>query len=232
MGEIESMTRTLARSTAAPAPVATPGSAVAASASSVGAQRRAVALGAVAFTLLLLIASVFGAPAAHAHDRLVDSTPASQEALDQAPQDITLEFSGRPMDLGTMIMVVDAEQKNHAEGLDAKIKDFKVTQPLDGKLPDGYYEIRWRVVSEDGHPISGTIPFSVGDVTGAPKVPALDGKDVDSGSIYDGAAEASASADSEKDSGVPVWAIAAAGAGVVIAGLAVWYFASRGQKTN
>uniref|UniRef100_UPI003B39FD74 copper resistance protein CopC n=1 Tax=Pseudactinotalea sp. TaxID=1926260 RepID=UPI003B39FD74 len=28
---------------------------------------------------------------------------------------------------------------------------------------DGHYDIRWRVVSSDGHPISGVIPFSVGD---------------------------------------------------------------------
>ncbi|MDK6274741.1 copper resistance protein CopC [Pseudoglutamicibacter cumminsii] len=199
--------------------------------------RPIAALSAAAFALLLVIASVFGASVfgaspAQAHDRLVKSTPSSEAALDQSPGNITLEFSGRPMDLGTMIMVVDAEQKNYAEGLDPELKDFKVTQPLTEDLPDGNYEVRWRVVSEDGHPISGTIPFSVGDVTNAPKVPALEGKDVDSGSIYDGAAEAADGADSTKESGVPVWVIAAAGAGVVIVGLAIWYFASRGTKTN
>lgn len=194
--------------------------------------RPIAALSAVAFALLLVIASVFMASTAQAHDRLVKSTPSSEAALDQSPGNITLEFSGRPMDLGTMIMVVDAEQKNYAEGLDPELKDLKVIQPLTEELPDGNYEVRWRVVSEDGHPISGTIPFSVGDVTNAPKVPVLEGKDADSGSIYDGAAEAADSANSNKESGVPVWVIAAAGASVVIVGLVIWYFASRGANTN
>lgn len=32
---------------------------------------------------------------------------------------------------------------------------------LDGELPAAGYVVEWRVVSSDGHPISGTIPFTV-----------------------------------------------------------------------
>ncbi len=38
-----------------------------------------------------------------------------------------------------------------------------VTAALDADMPDGGYEIRWRVVSSDGHPITGIVPFAVGD---------------------------------------------------------------------
>lgn len=30
-------------------------------------------------------------------------------------------------------------------------------------MPDAGYQVRWQVVSEDGHPIAGVIPFTVGD---------------------------------------------------------------------
>jgi hypothetical protein len=30
-------------------------------------------------------------------------------------------------------------------------------------LPDGAYDVRWRVVSADGHPVSGAFAFAVGD---------------------------------------------------------------------
>jgi hypothetical protein len=41
-----------------------------------------------------------------------------------------------------------------------------VTVAIEPGMTDAGYEIRWRVVSEDGHPISGLVPFTVG--TGSP----------------------------------------------------------------
>jgi hypothetical protein len=43
-----------------------------------------------------------------------------------------------------------------------------VTQKLKGELSDGAYVIAYRVVSSDGHPIDGEIPFTVKGATPSP----------------------------------------------------------------
>lgn len=114
-------------------------------------------------TLLGALALVaLGAAPAHAHDQLVASSPIDGEHLDAAPTEVRLSFNGEPLELGTTVMVTKADDPS---------TDLAQATVLDGRdvvaelpdLPDGHYDVRWRVVSSDGHPISGVIPFSVGD---------------------------------------------------------------------
>ncbi|AWS44435.1 hypothetical protein DKM19_26900 [Streptosporangium sp. 'caverna'] len=100
---------------------------------------------------------MLAAPAALAHDSLKSSSPARDAEVSTVGQ-IKLEFSahvlfptivlrgagGRPVAIG----------KAHAAGP-------KVTSEVPEKLPQGKYVIAWRVVSSDGHPIEGEIPFTV-----------------------------------------------------------------------
>lgn len=39
------------------------------------------------------------------------------------------------------------------------------------ELPDGGYQVSWRVVSADGHPISGSFGFRVGNPAARPPAP-------------------------------------------------------------
>lgn len=100
------------------------------------------------------------APAA-AHDELLGSTPASGEALGSAPTEVTLTFSADVLTIGAAVIVADGEGKDWAAAAPA-VDNGVVSVPLVPALPAGGYEIRWRVVSQDGHPISGLIPFTVG----------------------------------------------------------------------
>lgn len=38
-----------------------------------------------------------------------------------------------------------------------------LTSGLKNGLPDGSYRIKWKVISSDGHPVEGVIPFQIGD---------------------------------------------------------------------
>lgn len=117
---------------------------------------------AAAATLLAGLAMVPAAGAAAAHDRLVDSSPRTDERLRAAPAEVRLEFSSEVMDVGAAVVVADAAGTDRATGepvLDGPV----VTVPVDPALPDGSYTVRWRVVSSDGHAISGSIPFQVGE---------------------------------------------------------------------
>lgn len=114
----------------------------------------------LAAVLLCVGASLPVAAAAFAHDQLVSSSPAPAENLATAPDSITLKFSSPLLTLGHEVRVVDDNARNWVTGAAALTRET-LTQPLP-ELPDGGYQVSWRVVSADGHPISGGYRFQVG----------------------------------------------------------------------
>jgi hypothetical protein len=121
--------------------------------------------------LLCLALGLASAPAASAHDQLVSSTPATGERLSVAPSSVALKFNAPLLTLGHEIRVVDAASRNWVQG-DAVLAREMLTQPLAPGLPEGEYQVRWRVVSSDGHPINGSYSFLVGPGAQAGSVPA------------------------------------------------------------
>lgn len=116
---------------------------------------------------LATIATLAIATPASAHDQLISSTPAADERLTTPPEDITMTFSGELLVLdesltGAVVLVVDASGEDWVAG-DVTVAGRTVTASLAPGLPTGGYQVRWQVVSEDGHPIAGVIPFTVGD---------------------------------------------------------------------
>ncbi|OUZ12235.1 hypothetical protein BHE97_02865 [Aeromicrobium sp. PE09-221] len=150
-----------------------------------------------------------------AHAQLIGSTPAEDEVLDTAPAQVELEFNEELIEIGSTMLVIDSDGENRVAGEVALDGRF-VRADLAPDLPDGSYEIRWRVVSADGHPISGRIPFAIG-APGDP-VPEAEGT----------AAASADDADSGDPGGLPGRAIVIAIAGAAVA-LAVW-FAISGRR--
>src|SRR3546814_9090054 len=104
----------------------------------------------------LPISAVWGlASPAAAHDELVSSDPAAEATVDALPDTVTLSFSGELLG-GTdanEVQVTDAAGKTLNEG-PAVVDGTTVTQSLAGDA-SGSIQVLWRVVSSDGHPISG-----------------------------------------------------------------------------
>jgi methionine-rich copper-binding protein CopC len=116
----------------------------------------------VAGLAVAVVALFATAVPASAHDKLISSDPASDQKLAEAPAEVSLTFSADVLDMGAAVVVSDAagtEWVSAAPTVDGPT----VTAVLDPGMPDAGYEIRWRVVSSDGHPISGVVPFTVGD---------------------------------------------------------------------
>jgi methionine-rich copper-binding protein CopC len=130
-------------------------------------RRTAAALATAAIAAALTTTAAV--PAA-AHDELLGSTPESGEHLAAAPDTVSLQFSDEVLTLGAVILVVDGDGRDAVVGETTADGD-EVEAALDPDLPDGAYEVRWRVVSGDGHPITGVIPFTVGDATAAMPAP-------------------------------------------------------------
>lgn len=118
----------------------------------------------ILLTLTVIALAVLGplAPAAYAHDQVQSTLPADGEHVDSAPSAITITFTDDILELGAIVMVVDDEERNWAEG-EMGLDGAQATQAVDPGMPDGAYQVRWRVVSADGHPVSGAFAFAVGD---------------------------------------------------------------------
>lgn len=123
--------------------------------------------------MVVVLCAVWGWTAttpAGAHDVLVASSPAADEHLDAAPTSVLLRFGGTPLAMGSTIIVMDP---NGEDWIDARpvVTGSEVSAELRAGMPDGNYQARWRVVSEDGAVISGFFDFSVGEVDGAATIP-------------------------------------------------------------
>jgi hypothetical protein len=110
--------------------------------------------------------ALVAAPAA-AHNELIGSAPADEAIVDTAPTQVVLEFD-QPVqtDFG-LVAVLDATGVHHEQG-EPEVIGSTVTQPL-GALDPGVYEISYRVGSADGHPITGTLSFTVAGTGSTPE---------------------------------------------------------------
>jgi copper transport protein len=127
------------------------------------AARRVTLLAALAVLFSLL----FAAPAA-AHAELVNTTPANGDQLTRPPTEIQMTFTESVNLVDDGIRLIDhvgATVPTPGPTVAAQT----VTWPMPADLPEGPYVVTWRVVSSDGHPISGAFSFGVG--TAAATVP-------------------------------------------------------------
>ncbi|MEX5710058.1 copper resistance CopC family protein [Parafrankia sp. FMc6] len=104
---------------------------------------------------------------ASAHSQLLGSDPADNAHLETAPSVVTLRFSAGVLTIGTAVVVADAAGTSWTEGAPS-VSGQTVSTRLRGSPPDGAYQLRWRVVSADGHPISGVTRFTVGTARAEP----------------------------------------------------------------
>lgn len=118
------------------------------------------ALAALAAVLLALAAVLLTAGRADAHNSLLGTDPADGSTVDAPPASITLTFDQPAQSLGTEIVVLGPDGSAVSTG-DAALVDNTVTQALSTGLPAGAYTVEWRVTSADGHPLSGTLAFTV-----------------------------------------------------------------------
>jgi copper transport protein len=120
-------------------------------------RRRAFSLvvGAVAAVLVLLPAG----PAA-AHASLISTDPEEGAVLEAAPESIRFTFNEPVSVVPDGVHVFDA-RGDRVEAA-ATARDAELTVVLDEEVGTGTLVVVWRVVSADGHPVAGSLSFSIG----------------------------------------------------------------------
>ncbi|WP_043674658.1 copper resistance CopC family protein [Clavibacter michiganensis] len=137
-------------------------------------RRAALTAGAAA---LVVGGALIPAGPASAHDRLVGSTPAADATVTAEPGTVALDFSEDLLALddqasGFAIQVVNSTDGSfHQDGCVTVDGSTATSRVALGTA--GTYQVTWRAVSSDSHPIDGTYSFTyapAGDTVGTPAI--------------------------------------------------------------
>ncbi|EHB44513.1 copper resistance protein CopC [Mycolicibacterium rhodesiae JS60] len=131
----------------------------------------------VVTTLTALTVWLWSGPVAAAHTSLISSDPAKDSQSSTPPSAVVLTFSEdiNPQFATAVVNSVDGHNWAAAQ---ARVEGPRLTADIGPQpLPDGRYTVGYRVVSADGHPVSGSYSFTVVSAPGpspasAPTAPA------------------------------------------------------------
>jgi hypothetical protein len=194
---------------------------------------RALTLLPIALATALLVPA---APAA-AHDALASATPAVNGTVSGDLDQVTLTFSEAPLaglESGLIIQVTGPDGAETSTGT-VRVDGSTLTKPVDLTKP-GTYNLGWRSVSVDGHPISGTYQFtSIGTSTVPTSTPTSTptaSAAPEPASATEPSATPAAAADSARDTGPAVWVLAGLTAVLILAIIAVLLITRRRPKST
>lgn len=111
--------------------------------------------------LLLAVTGVLGlATPALAHNVLVGSDPADGAKLATGPAKVSLTFD-QPVQFGFNTVTVTSADGAHWEAGPVAVEGNAVSAPVRPLGPAGVYTIGYRILSADGHPVTGAIRFTL-----------------------------------------------------------------------
>ena len=199
---------------------------------------------ALAGLFALLCAQVAVSAPASAHARLEQTSPAEGASLTAAPPEVMLRFN-EVVNGDLSEVTVKTGSTDVAEG-SVEVEGDSLYQPLSSDMPEGDYTVTYKVVSADGHPVSGTFDFTYGapeggeEDTGASSTATGDSSSGSSsssspeqGAEPSGTSSSSDSAApaSSEDSGLPGWIWGVGALGVILVIVAVTLLA-RGRRST
>src|SRR5262245_60122368 len=118
--------------------------------------------------LILVFAAVVQPAAAWAHASLIRAEPADGATVAEAPSTLRLVFNEPVSPL--IVRLIRPDGTTATPETKAESATIIVTP---GELRNGTHVLSWRVVSADGHPLGGSLIFSVGapsEVSISPKL--------------------------------------------------------------
>ena len=166
-----------------------------------GSVRRWSALAALVVALFLA-----GAGPAAAHDVLVGSDPADGATLSAVPAQVSFTFDQPVQNFDPEVAITGPDGVSHTS-TGVSVLGNVVSAPF-GQTIAGSYIAAYRIISADGHPVTGEIRFTV--AAGASAAPTSAGE-----------ATPSTPTTTRGSSALPVWAWIALGAAALIVVVAV-----------
>ncbi|MDE1046318.1 MAG: copper resistance protein CopC [Candidatus Nanopelagicales bacterium] len=191
-------------------------------------------LTAIVSGFLLISLSLFsGAVPAFAHADLVSTTPVDGAALKSAPQSLTLSFNSTLLDEMVEVAVSNSDGEL-VSGVVAESAGTDAVAPWPADLPGDTYKVAYRIVSQDGHPVTGSFSFSypdpetvtaepTQDTTAEPEVTTMDDPTAEPETAAPETATPLVVEESPSDSeSMLVWVLGFLALALVVAGYFIW----------
>jgi copper transport protein len=119
----------------------------------------------IAAAFVALLWALCAATSAFAHASLISTEPRDGSVVAQAPDRLELRFNEAVTP--AVVRLIDAEGRARDDAaVNAVDETIRITLP--GDLPRGTQLISYRVISADGHPVAGSVVFSIGGPTATP----------------------------------------------------------------
>lgn len=112
--------------------------------------------------LLLATACMIGIAApAFAHNVLISSDPRQGSSVETSPHEVTLTFD-LPIQNGDFdVVTITGPGGTRWEAGTATVRSNVISAPVRTLGPAGDYTIGYRILSADGHPVSGAVTFTL-----------------------------------------------------------------------
>jgi copper resistance protein C len=180
----------------------------------------------LAGTIAACVALLLGAAPAYAHTRLEGSDPADGSSIASAPESISLRFNEDiQADFATLSVVGPDGTQYQKGGVSAA--NGQISTAVSPLGPAGDYHIGYRVVSDDGHPVTGKVSFTLtvpgpGGALPTPSAAALPSAAAPTPVPDAVTAAVDPQADTQQSEGAPIWpwlvgAVVLVGAGAAAA---------------
>lgn len=113
--------------------------------------------------LVMMLLFTINISNASAHAYIVNSSPSENESLDDSPTKATIEYNEKIQSGFAVLNVTNSAGEKVDEG-NVTVEDKTISVDLKANLKNDVYTMEWRVVSADGHSITGLVPFSIGEL--------------------------------------------------------------------
>jgi copper resistance protein C len=116
------------------------------------------------FTVLIATSLVLVPSWTEAHGQFVSSNPKAGSTVSKLPKVVWVEFDGKLItiaDKQTNFLTVRNSNGRVLSDGKAFVEGTRVSVNLKDRSAAGKIKVSWRVVSEDGHPVSSSLTFTV-----------------------------------------------------------------------
>jgi methionine-rich copper-binding protein CopC len=107
----------------------------------------------------VLILVLIAPTSAFAHTGLKSSSPENKQIVKEEVKEISMVFNTDIENLSSL--TVKDDQGTEYKVIDKLIEKTTMSGTLEQPLKDGSYSVDWKIIGRDGHPIKGTLLFSV-----------------------------------------------------------------------
>lgn len=128
-----------------------------------------IVLTSITVAALASFSVIVGAPSAEAHTSLSLSLPKNGALVETLPESVVLTFTDQLIEFGekqvNSVSIRNPQRELVSVG-DLVVSENSITAPFaDGQYAPGLYKVYFRVISKDGHPVSGFISFTTSQET-------------------------------------------------------------------